>query len=88
MVEKKCRPAIGESEAVPTIHFTQPQRLLNAPNHLKTNSNYMKTATFIARCRLPYPAAEVFGWHLRPGAFERLNPPWDAAEIIERSRPK
>ncbi len=45
----------------------------------------MKTETFIARCRLPYPAAEVFRWHLRPGAFERLNPPWEPAQIIERS---
>jgi uncharacterized protein (TIGR01777 family) len=27
----------------------------------------------------------VFRWHARPGAFERLNPPWDPAEVVSRS---
>ncbi len=40
---------------------------------------------FVARCRLPHSAAEVFRWHQRPGALSRLNPPWEAVEILEQS---
>jgi uncharacterized protein len=35
--------------------------------------------------RLPFPAGTVFAWHERPGAFERLTPPWEHAEVVERS---
>jgi len=35
--------------------------------------------------RLPFPAEAVFAWHERPGAFERLTPPWERARVIERS---
>ena len=27
---------------------------------------------------------EVFSWHIREGAFERLNPPWQQFKVIER----
>ena len=27
----------------------------------------------------------MFGWHERDGAFERLTPPWEHAQVIERS---
>lgn len=32
----------------------------------------------------PIPAAqqEVFDWHTRPGAFERLSPPWDNTKVL------
>lgn len=30
-----------------------------------------------------YPIEEVFGWHTRSGAFERLNPPWRPVAIID-----
>lgn len=36
------------------------------------------------RTRINAPAEEVFNWHERPGAFERLLPPWERAEVIER----
>jgi uncharacterized protein (TIGR01777 family) len=29
--------------------------------------------------------AEVFAWHMRPGALERLTPPWEDVRIIQRS---
>src|SRR5262245_46945652 len=35
--------------------------------------------------RLPVPADEAFAWHARPGAFERLSPPWEHIEVLERS---
>ena len=40
---------------------------------------------FIRRSRIPAPAEAVFDWHARPGAFERLTPPWQPVEIVERS---
>ncbi len=41
--------------------------------------------TFTHRSRIPAPAEAVFGWHARPGAFERLVPPWQPVELVERS---
>jgi uncharacterized protein len=35
--------------------------------------------------RLPFPADTVFAWHTRPGALERLTPPWERVEVLERS---
>jgi uncharacterized protein (TIGR01777 family) len=34
---------------------------------------------------LPFPPDEVFAWHARPGAFERLAPPWATLRVRERS---
>ena len=35
--------------------------------------------------RLPCSADMAFAWHERPGAFERLMPPWEHAEVVERT---
>lgn len=40
---------------------------------------------FSSTLELPVPAAEAFAWHERPGAFERLSPPWMPARVLERS---
>jgi uncharacterized protein len=40
---------------------------------------------YVARSPMPVPPRALFDWHARPGAFERLNPPFDPAEILERS---
>ena len=37
------------------------------------------------RSTIHVPADELFAWHLRPGAFERLVPPWDATRVARRS---
>jgi uncharacterized protein len=34
---------------------------------------------------LPVSAEEAFVWHERPGAFERLTPPWERITVLERS---
>ncbi|HEY0780137.1 MAG TPA: TIGR01777 family oxidoreductase [Gemmatirosa sp.] len=31
---------------------------------------------------VPVPADELFAWHERPGAFERLSPPWQRVEVV------
>lgn len=40
---------------------------------------------FVRRSRIDAPAAAVFSWHARPGALERLTPPWERVEVLERS---
>ena len=45
----------------------------------------MKTLMFIKRSRIPAPVEETFKWHSRPGALERLVPPWDPLKVIERT---
>ena len=34
--------------------------------------------------RLPFPPQDVFAWHTREGAFERLAPPWADVRVRER----
>jgi uncharacterized protein len=33
---------------------------------------------------LPHSPAEIYAWHARPGAFERLTPPWERVDVVER----
>jgi uncharacterized protein len=40
---------------------------------------------FNHRSRIAAPADEVFRWHERPGAFERLAPPWQQIDVTERT---
>lgn len=42
-------------------------------------------SVFVHRSSLPAPADEVFRWHARPGAFQRLTPPWERVEVLEQS---
>lgn len=42
----------------------------------------MTTETFSFTSRIARPAREVFAWHERPGAFERLCPPWENVELL------
>ncbi|MFH1499837.1 MAG: TIGR01777 family oxidoreductase, partial [Verrucomicrobiota bacterium] len=45
----------------------------------------MPTAlTFTRTSPLPVSAADAFAWHERPGAFERLCPPWERIDVIAR----
>ena len=33
--------------------------------------------------RIDVPAAELERWHFRPGAFQRLTPPWENVKVVE-----
>lgn len=44
----------------------------------------MKTKTFVKKTHIDAPVDEVFKWHSRQGALERLSPPWDPVLVIER----
>ncbi len=37
------------------------------------------------RSPMPVRAAELYAWHARPGAFERLTPPWQRLRVVERT---
>ena len=39
---------------------------------------------FRHRTALPFAVEDVFAWHGRPGAFERLTPPWMRVRVLER----
>ena len=41
----------------------------------------MAEEVFTRSVRIARPAAEVFAWHERPGAFGRLGPPWERVEV-------
>src|SRR6266540_1298885 len=37
------------------------------------------------RTALPVSPAEAFAWHARPGALERLTPPWWKLRVLHRT---
>ena len=39
---------------------------------------------FRYRSHLPFSSEDVFAWHMRPGAFERLCPPWIRVRVLKR----
>jgi len=39
---------------------------------------------FRQRTHLPYSPEDVFAWHKRAGAFERLSPPWVQVRVLKR----
>ncbi len=45
------------------------------------------TSELIIERRTPLPVTpeDAYAWHVRPGAFERLVPPWKRIEVVERS---
>ena len=45
----------------------------------------MSRQSFIRRAHIEAAAEEVFRWHARPGAFERLMPPWLNIRILNRT---
>jgi uncharacterized protein (TIGR01777 family) len=44
-----------------------------------------RTVTLKPTVTLPVSAAEAYSWHKRPGAFERLLPPWVNLNIVKRN---
>lgn len=42
---------------------------------------------FVYRSSMPVSPSDLFEWHTRPGALERLTPPWDAVKVLQRTGP-
>ena len=45
----------------------------------------MQSEEYIRRVWVDFPAETVFEWHERPGASERLKPPWERVEVVDRT---
>ena len=45
----------------------------------------MTMERFMCRSPIPASAETVFDWHCRPGAFERLSPPWESVRVLEQT---
>lgn len=45
----------------------------------------MSAVEFRRTLRLPVSVETLFAWHERPGAFQRLSPPWDEAKVVEHT---
>jgi uncharacterized protein len=45
----------------------------------------MKTKTLVHRSRIEAPAAAVYAWHALPDALDRLTPPGEHVEVIEKT---
>ena len=41
-----------------------------------------KTEVFERRIELPVSVDELFAWHTRQGAFQRLTPPWEPTKVV------
>lgn len=41
-------------------------------------------AVFEQRSELPVPADVAYAWHARPGALQRLAPPWEPVRVLEQ----
>lgn len=39
---------------------------------------------FLHESTVPHPVRRVFDWHTRPGALERLTPPWENVRVVAR----
>jgi hypothetical protein len=44
----------------------------------------MPNETFTLRSPMPVSAEELYAWHARPLALQRLLPPWEAARIVKQ----
>lgn len=53
------------------------------PQSAQANPNV--TEVFFREARLPVKVEEVFAWHERPGALDRLIPPWESVSVEERA---
>lgn len=38
---------------------------------------------FIAKTEMPVSAADLYRWHMQPGAFEKLSPPWQKVRVLK-----
>lgn len=44
----------------------------------------MPNSTFTLRSPVPVSAEELYAWHARPLAFQRLQPPWEVARVVSQ----
>jgi len=91
MVARTVFPASGvpTNAAVPADNFAaiamEPGNAVRVGPKIHREKRILKTHIFQKRSIIPAPVDEVFAWHERPGALERLSPPWDAPRVIRHT---
>lgn len=58
-------------------------RDLNERIHEVDLSTHVDTLRYVKRSPMPVSAEALFAWHARPGAFERLTPPWQNVRLLK-----
>ena len=77
------------TEATPPPVATTSRASLSSTDRLASRHSAVISPTiqkFVWETQLPFTKETVFAWHTRPGAFQRLNPPW--RPVIVRDAPK
>lgn len=69
---------------MPHVHLHNPAAPATVDHHTGSKSVPTHTTSFIKQSLLPVSAEEAFAWHARPGAFERLSPPWQRVDVIAK----
>lgn len=54
------------------------------PGCLINSSDTARMPIYKKESVIGHPVDRVFGWHMKPGALERLTPPWADVEVKER----
>ena len=78
-------PAHGATDVAPIAFRRRTEQDPRVSAHGTRSTNPADFLVFERRSRIQAPAAELFAWHLRPGAFERLTPPDDGTRVTARS---
>src|SRR5690606_8004996 len=84
---RRCGAPWGRSWASPAPRTTDP--CTTDPAALDDRPRGTQVAGSMAHYRrevyVPASPDEVFAWHAREGAFERLVPPWERVSIVARN---
>jgi ligand-binding SRPBCC domain-containing protein len=79
-------PCGAERPACGTIRFAVSEFCAYDVRGKDCVKNMARPNVFVATSRIEASAEKLFRWHAEPGALERLTPPWEKIEIIERAR--
>lgn len=60
-----------QTSDIPRMEMTVPE----------DNAGGVGSRIIVHRTRIEASASEVFDWHMRDGAFERLSPPWESVSL-------
>jgi len=52
---------------------------------VRSRKGVVEVPVYERRSTMPVPVDELYAWHTRPGAFERLAPPWQHPRVVERA---
>ena len=69
---------------MPHAHLHNLPAPATVDHHPGSKSVPAHITAFTKQSLLPVSAQQAFAWHARPGAFERLSPPWQRVDVISK----